>query len=134
MMFRLCKESSGIYFGRVQLPLVETRIYRAGPTIGSLDLATKLLSPHHFGFTIQTVEAVAYLEEAVASFYADCLLASTVMLGVSAEAEFLRLVDVATTSQINGTKFAVVSKPVGPVVERRFPPGGLYARFRSRSS
>ena len=111
-MFRLCKESSGIYFGRVQLPLVETRIYRAGPTIGSLDLATKLLSPHHFGFTIQTVEAVAYLEEAVASFYADCLLASTVMLGVAAEAKFLRVVDVASTSQIYGSKFATVSKPV----------------------
>jgi hypothetical protein len=35
-------------------------------------------------------EAVTYLEEAVASFYADCLLASSVMLGVAAEAEFLR--------------------------------------------
>ena len=59
-----------------------------------------------------SVEAVAYLEEAIASFYADCLLASTVMLGVAAEAEFLRVVDVASTSQIYGSKFATVSKPV----------------------
>lgn len=34
-------------------------------------------------------EAAAYLEEAVAAFYAGCLLASCVMLGVAAEAEFL---------------------------------------------
>jgi hypothetical protein len=40
-------------------------------------------------------EALAYLDEAVAAFYAGCLLASCVMLGVAAEAEFLRLVDVA---------------------------------------
>ena len=37
-------------------------------------------------------EATAYLEEAVAAFYAGCLLASCVMLGVAAEAEFLRLI------------------------------------------
>ena len=59
-----------------------------------------------------SVEAVAYFEEAIASFYADCLLASTVMLGVAAEAEFLHVVDVASTSQIYGSKFATVSKPV----------------------
>jgi hypothetical protein len=55
-------------------------------------------------------EAVAYLEEAVAALYADCLLASCVMLGVAAEAEFLRLVHVATTSATYGANFAPVLK------------------------
>src|SRR6266446_2283541 len=58
-----------------------------------------------------SLEAVAYLEEAVAAFYADCLLSSSVMLGVAAEAEFLRLVDVASRSANYGAKFATVSKP-----------------------
>ena len=40
-------------------------------------------------------EAVVYLEEAVAAFYAGCLVACCVMLGVAAEAEFLRLLEVA---------------------------------------
>ena len=40
-------------------------------------------------------EAVIYLDEAVAAFYGGCLLASCVMLGVAAEAEFLRLAEVA---------------------------------------
>jgi hypothetical protein len=57
-------------------------------------------------------EAVAYLEEAVAAFYADCLLASCVMLGVAAEAEFLRLVDVASKSATYAAKFSTVSKPL----------------------
>jgi hypothetical protein len=56
-------------------------------------------------------EAVTYLEEAVASFYADCLLASSVMLGVAAESEFLRLVSTAIGSATYGTQFAEVSKP-----------------------
>jgi hypothetical protein len=51
-------------------------------------------------------EAVLYLEEAVATFYADCLLSTCVMLGVAAEAEFLRLVDVAAASATHGTRFA----------------------------
>lgn len=55
-------------------------------------------------------EAVTYLEEAVAAFYADCLLACCVMLGVAAEAEFLRLVDVASSSAVHGEKFAPVKK------------------------
>lgn len=55
-------------------------------------------------------EAVAYLDEAVASFYAGCLLASCVMLGVAAEAEFLRLVDVAVNSQVHGAAFKAVTK------------------------
>ncbi len=53
-------------------------------------------------------EAIAYLEEAVATFYADCLLACCVMIGVAAEAEFLRLIDAATTSKTHGTAFASV--------------------------
>ena len=39
--------------------------------------------------------AATYLEEAVATFYAECMLASCVMLGVAAEVEFLELVEVA---------------------------------------
>ncbi len=42
-----------------------------------------------------STEAVTYLGEAVSAFYAGCLLASCVMLGVAAEAEFLRLAGVA---------------------------------------
>jgi hypothetical protein len=36
-------------------------------------------------------EAALYLEEAVATFYADCPLASCITLGVAAEAEILRV-------------------------------------------
>jgi len=57
-------------------------------------------------------EAIVYLEEASAAFYADCLLASCVMLGVAAEAEFLRLVDVACQSASYGAKFSPVTKPL----------------------
>jgi hypothetical protein len=55
-------------------------------------------------------EAELYLDEACASFYSDCLLASTVMLGVAAEAEFLRLVDVATGSRKYGIYLAATKK------------------------
>jgi hypothetical protein len=55
-------------------------------------------------------EAVLYLDEAVAAFYADCLLASCVMLGVAAEAEFLRLLDVAAKNTTHGSKFAQATK------------------------
>ena len=55
-------------------------------------------------------EARAYLEEAVAAFYSDCLLASCVMLGVAAETEFLRLVEVASKNIIHGAKFASAQK------------------------
>jgi hypothetical protein len=43
-----------------------------------------------------------------AAFYADCLLACCVMLGVAAEAEFLRLIDVAATN----SKYAKAFEPV----------------------
>jgi hypothetical protein len=55
-------------------------------------------------------EATVYLEEAVAAFYAGCLLACCVMLGVAAEAEFLRLAEVAVKSRAYGAKFAAVAK------------------------
>jgi hypothetical protein len=58
-----------------------------------------------------SAEAVAYLDEAVAAFYAGCLLASCVMLGVAAEAEFLRLVQTVTSSSNYGGIFAAVSRP-----------------------
>jgi len=57
-----------------------------------------------------SAEAIAYLDEAVAAFYAGCLLAACVMLGVAAEAEFLRLVDVAANSSKHGAIFAPVQK------------------------
>jgi hypothetical protein len=52
-------------------------------------------------------EAVIYLEEAAASFYAGCNLAACVMLGVAAEAEFLRLLDVVSAGP-RGATFAAV--------------------------
>lgn len=55
-------------------------------------------------------EALAYLDEAVAAFYADCILACCVMLGVAAEAEFLRLLDVAANSTTYGAAFAPIQK------------------------
>jgi hypothetical protein len=55
-------------------------------------------------------EARVYLEEAVAAFYGDCLLASCVMLGVAAEAEFLRLIDIASRNAMHGSKFASVQR------------------------
>jgi hypothetical protein len=55
-------------------------------------------------------EAAAYLDEAVSAFYAGCLFASCVMLGVAAEAEFLRLVEVAVSSPRYGQDFAGVSR------------------------
>jgi hypothetical protein len=55
-------------------------------------------------------EAAVYLEEAVAAFYAGCLLACCVMLGVAAEAEFLRLLDVAVKNATHGGKFAQAAK------------------------
>lgn len=55
-------------------------------------------------------EAVSYLDEAVGTFYAGCNLASCVMLGVAAEAEFLRLVDIASTNSTHGVSFHAVIK------------------------
>jgi hypothetical protein len=55
-------------------------------------------------------EVVPYLEEAVATFYAECLLASCVMLGVAAEIEFLRLIAVGMANQTYGASFAKAGK------------------------
>ncbi len=49
---------------------------------------------------------LAYLEEAVSAFYANCYLASCVMLGVAAEAEFLRLIDIARNHSEFGERFS----------------------------
>jgi hypothetical protein len=51
-----------------------------------------------------------YLEEAVAAFYSGCFLAATVMMGVAAEAEFLRLIDVAVKNATIGSSFAKAEK------------------------
>jgi hypothetical protein len=51
-----------------------------------------------------------YLDEAVAAFYSGCFLAATVMLGVAAEAEFLRLIDVANKNAKIGTSFEKAAK------------------------
>ena len=55
-------------------------------------------------------QTLMYLEEAAASFYAECLLSASVMLGVAAEAEFLRLVEIAAKSATYGAIFAPVDK------------------------
>jgi hypothetical protein len=53
-------------------------------------------------------EAITYLDEAVSAFYADCLLASSVMLGVAAEAEFIRLID----ATVENPAYAAIFAPV----------------------
>jgi len=55
-------------------------------------------------------QAITYLDEAVGAFYADCLLASSVMLGVAAETEFLRLLDVAVSRPKIGVQFQPAMK------------------------
>lgn len=55
-------------------------------------------------------QAIIYLDEAVGAFYAECLLASSVMLGVAAEAEFLRLLNVAAARPTVGRQFKAAHK------------------------
>ncbi len=55
-------------------------------------------------------EAAIYIDEAVAAFYAGCLLACCVMIGVAAEAEFLRLITAAIANGTHGAKFSTVNK------------------------
>lgn len=50
-------------------------------------------------------DAVVYLREAVSAFYMDSLLSTCVLLGLAAESEFLRLLDVAKTSKAHGRLF-----------------------------
>jgi len=51
-------------------------------------------------------DAVVYIREAVAAFYMDCLLSTCVLLGFAAEIEFLRLLNVAKSSQTYGNYFS----------------------------
>ena len=53
---------------------------------------------------------VTYLAEAATAFYADCLLACAVMLGVAAEAEFEGIVALAAVHPVHGPAFAAVLK------------------------
>jgi hypothetical protein len=57
-----------------------------------------------------SAEAVSYLDEAVAAFYAGCLLAACVMLGVAAECEFLRLIDIAIANATHGNAFKPIQR------------------------
>ena len=56
--------------------------------------------------------ALTYLDEAVAAYFADCLLACCVMVGVAAETEFLRLGEIAASSKAFAPVFAPVLQPV----------------------
>jgi hypothetical protein len=60
----------------------------------------------HSEVTDISPDAVVYLEEAVAAFYADCRLSTCIMLGVAAENEFLRLLDVAKLTGMYGNYFS----------------------------
>ena len=51
-------------------------------------------------------EAMVYYREAVTAFYMDCLLSACVMLGIAAEAEFLRLLAIAKNSEAYGNYFS----------------------------
>lgn len=55
-------------------------------------------------------EALGYLREAAGAFYADLLLSSCVMVGVAAEAEFIRLVNVAADHPTHGNRFNSAQK------------------------
>jgi hypothetical protein len=57
-----------------------------------------------------SAEAVSYLDEAVAAFYAGCLLAACVILGVAAECEFLRLIDTAIANATHGNAFKPIQR------------------------
>ncbi len=50
-------------------------------------------------------DAVVYLREAVTAFYMDCLLSTSVILAITAEREFLRLLGVAKNSKSYGKYF-----------------------------
>jgi len=60
----------------------------------------------HAEVTDLSPDAVIYLEEALAAFYADCLLSTCVLLAIAAEIEFLRLLEVAKSSAAYGKHFA----------------------------
>ena len=60
----------------------------------------------HSEATDLSCDALAYLREAVAAFYAGCLLSTCVMLSIAAESEFLRLLEVAKNSKTHGKYFS----------------------------
>jgi hypothetical protein len=62
-------------------------------------------------------KAELYREEAGAALYADCLLASAVMLGVAYEVELLRLINVAAASATYGSSFLPVGKK--PIIKSK---------------
>jgi len=51
-------------------------------------------------------DTLVYLREAIAAFYANCLLSACVMLGAAAEREFLRLLEAAKSSRTYGRCFS----------------------------
>lgn len=61
-------------------------------------------------------ETETYLAEAISTYYADCLLACTVMIGVAAEIEFLRLLDAGASNASYSSLFAAA------VAERQLRP------------
>ncbi|WP_166096796.1 hypothetical protein [Rhizobium flavescens] len=54
--------------------------------------------------------AKGYLIEAINAFYADLPLSACVMLGVAAEAEFIRMVDAAAANSTHGSRFHSAQK------------------------
>jgi hypothetical protein len=50
-------------------------------------------------------DAQEYLHEAIATYYTDCLLASSIMLGVAAEIEFLRLISAGIANPTHAVLF-----------------------------
>ena len=65
----------------------------------------KLVSDNVPDILARTID---YLEEAVSTFYSGSLLASSVMLGVAAELEFLRVVDLAAELEVTRKDFTKV--------------------------
>lgn len=53
-------------------------------------------------------ETEAYLEEAIDTFYVDCLLACCVMIGVAAEIEFLRMIATGVAHPVHGVLFQTI--------------------------
>jgi hypothetical protein len=63
-----------------------------------------------FGLAATYNHTLLYLQEAMQSFRAGCMLAATVMLGVASEHSFLLLVEAAETSPKYGSHFGAVAK------------------------
>lgn len=83
-------------FGEYALQHGPGRLHNKAEFIKALRAEAADLSPN----------AVAYLKEAVAAFYRDCLLAACAMLSIAAETEFLRLLDAAKSNKTYGKYFS----------------------------